>query len=351
MHVHVAFSSGCTDEPGPGAASHGDRVNYDIIGDIHGHAQTLEALLKKLGYAPDGTVWRHPERQVIFMGDFIDGGPCQRATLDIVRPMVENGAALAVMGNHEFNAIAFATDSGLGGHLRPRTSQNRLQHAAFLQEYPEDSAEYTDMIDWFATLPLWLDHGDFRAVHACWDQQHIDRISRHFDGPRLTTRLLQQASTRDHWAYEAVETLLKGKEIPLPEGYHFHDRYGTQRRHIRIRWWSRTERTYRGIFLGSPDWATQIPEDEVQGDHAIDYDRREPPVFLGHYWLSGQPRRLESNVACVDYSVARKPKDSPEHEPRGKLAAYRYNGEKILRNDAFVTVERVENYSRPGITS
>ena len=100
-----------------------------------------------------------------------------------------------------------------------------------------------------------------------------------------------------------------------------------------MRWWSRTERTYRGIFLGSPEWATQIPDDEIQGDHAIDYDHREPPVFLGHYWLSGEPERLETNVACLDYSVAK---------PGGKLVAYRWDGEKVLRPASFVWVERQE---------
>lgn len=330
-----------------GALSHGDPMSYDIIGDIHGHARTLEALLRKLGYSPDAGCWRHPERKVIFLGDFIDRGPHQRATLEIVRPMVENSAALSVMGNHEFNAIAFATESGHGDHLRPRNKKNCGQHAAFLAEYPIDSEDYKDMIAWFATLPLWLDLEELRIVHACWDRQLMDRISEGFAGARLTPALLRQSSTRGRWEYDAVETLLKGKEIPMPDGHHFLDQYGTKRHDIRIRWWSRTERTYRGIYLGPPDWAAQIPDDEIEGDHAIDYDHREPPVFLGHYWLSGEPKRLETNVACLDYSVARMPKEGREHEPKGKLVAYRWNGEQVLSNDSFVAVERVESEKGP----
>lgn len=316
-------------------------MSYDIIGDIHGHARTLAALLEKLGYAPEGGTWRHPQRKLIFLGDFIDRGPHQRETLEIVRPMVENGAALSVMGNHEFNAIAFATESGQGDHLRPRNKKNCGQHAAFLEAYPVGSADYDDVIAWFSTLPLWLDLKELRVVHACWDRQLMARISRGFDGARLTPNLLRQSSTRGRWEFEAVETLLKGKEIPLPEGHHFLDQYGTKRRHIRVRWWNRIEHTYRGVYLGPPDWATQIPDDEIQGDHAIDYDHQQPPVFLGHYWLRGEPERLETNVACLDYSVARTPRN--EHEPRGKLVAYRWNGEKTLSNDAFVAVERLEN--------
>jgi hypothetical protein len=320
-------------------------MSYDIIGDIHGHARTLEALLDKLGYSPKGGIWRHPGRKVIFLGDFIDRGPHQRETLEIVRPMIDNGHALSVMGNHEFNAIAFATGSGLGDHLRPRNAKNLEQHAAFLREYPADSPDHREVIDWFKSLPLWLDLGELRVIHACWDRELMTRISEAFDGARLTDNLLKHASTRDRWEYDALETLLKGKEIPMPDGHHFMDNYGTKRHHIRIRWWSRTERTYRGIYLGSPEWATQIPDDEIQGDHAIDYDHGEPPVFLGHYWLSGQPERLESNVACLDYSVASKSNDGDEHGPEAKLVAYRWNGEKILRNDAFVVQQRLENYA------
>jgi hypothetical protein len=44
---------------------------FDIIGDIHGQADKLEALLRKLGYREAAGAWRHPERHAIFVGDFI----------------------------------------------------------------------------------------------------------------------------------------------------------------------------------------------------------------------------------------------------------------------------------------
>jgi hypothetical protein len=260
--------------------------------------------------------------------------------------MVESGSALAVMGNHEFNAIAYATESGSGDYLRLRNPDNQNQHAAFLGEYPLDSAAYLDAIEWFKGLPLWLDLGEIRVVHACWDQNLMDCISRDFDGTRLTDDLLHRANPvkrmrEKHWEFGALETLLKGKEIPLPQGHHFTDSDGKKRHHIRIRWWSPTETTYRGIYLGSSDWETQIPDDEIQGDHAIDYDHSAPPVFLGHYWLSGMPAPLESNVACLDYSVAQKPERDTEGAPTGKLVAYRWNGDQNLIREAFVWVDRV----------
>ena len=48
---------------------------YDLIGDIHGHADALEGLLLKMGYARKCGAFTHPERQAIFLGDFLDRGP------------------------------------------------------------------------------------------------------------------------------------------------------------------------------------------------------------------------------------------------------------------------------------
>ena len=82
---------------------------YDLIGDIHGHADCLVNLLEKLGYKKSGDVFHHSSRQVIFLGDFIDRGPKIREVLSIAKNMVDKGTALAVMGNHELNAMAYHT--------------------------------------------------------------------------------------------------------------------------------------------------------------------------------------------------------------------------------------------------
>ena len=93
---------------------------YDLIGDIHGHADELVELLEMLGYKQTHGVYRHSERQAIFLGDFIDRGPKIRQVLQIVRPMIEQKAALAVMGNHELNALAFHTEDPNRAGTYPR---------------------------------------------------------------------------------------------------------------------------------------------------------------------------------------------------------------------------------------
>ena len=144
---------------------------YDIIGDIHGQADKLEALLRKLGYREAAGVWHHPERQVIFVGDFIDRGPAQLRSVNIARRMVDAGTALAVMGNHELNAIAWHTPNARqpGEYLRPHRSvkwgnKNRQQHERFLAEVEQQPKLHAELIDWFLTLPLWLELTRLRVV-------------------------------------------------------------------------------------------------------------------------------------------------------------------------------------------
>ena len=88
---------------------------FDIIGDLHGCCDELEALLQQLGYSPveqaDDPVWgnrsfRHPEgRKAVFLGDIVDRGPRILDTLRLVRNMVTAGSALCVPGNHDMKLI------------------------------------------------------------------------------------------------------------------------------------------------------------------------------------------------------------------------------------------------------
>ena len=144
---------------------------YDIIGDIHGFAHELRALLERMGYRERDGAYRHADRTAIFVGDFIDRGPAQVETVMIARRMVDAGSALAVMGNHEFNAIAWHTPDpeNPGDYLRSHSSpkwgdKNRKQHEAFLAEVEDKPDLHREIIDWFLTLPLWLNLPGVRVV-------------------------------------------------------------------------------------------------------------------------------------------------------------------------------------------
>src|ERR1035441_2819838 len=160
--------------------------------------------------------------KVIFLGDFIDRGPEIRETLQTVRAMVDGGSALAVMGNHEFNAMAYHTPDGKGAYLRKHTEVKVEQYRATMEQlgtpYPD---EWKGWLEWFATLPLFLDLGHLRAVHAACDAEAVNAFGaiKRIDEATLRTMADKKSPLgkfRNH--------LLNGVELKLPKGYVFHDK-------------------------------------------------------------------------------------------------------------------------------
>lgn len=311
---------------------------YDIIGDIHGCAGMLEALLKQLGYRRDGDVFAHPRRQAVFVGDLIDRGDRNFDTLRIVKGMVENGAASAVLGNHEYNALCYHTPNGSGGFLRPHSAKNQNQHQAVLDEIQvESEAEWRTFLDWFKTLPLYLDLDGIRVVHACWAPEEIAFVKQTLEGgSRMTGRFLE-FSVREHTAeFNAVEILLKGKELRLPEGLSYRDRDGHTRKRVRIKWWMAPEemsraRTFADIAQAPRDVLAELaafPLGNNGGMSLGGYSPCSEPVFFGHYWLGGTPHLSAAPAVCLDYSAVR----------GGYLCGYRFSGESRLSDRNFVYV-------------
>ncbi len=215
---------------------------YDLIGDIHGHANDLIELLRLLGYSESSGYYQHPTRNVIFLGDFVDRGKNQRRVLEIVMPMVESGTAYAVMGNHEYNALAFHTKDPENSDvwLRSRSTKNIYQHMAFLEEYsaPSCGEDLDRVLSFFRSLPLWLELDGLRVVHACWDKDLIEKVRPLLGENNTLTESLLIASTRKGGLeYDAIETLLKGAEMTLPNGECFFDKDGNRRTEARVRWW------------------------------------------------------------------------------------------------------------------
>ena len=317
-------------------------TGYDVIGDVHGRADKLVGLLRRLGYRESGGTWRHDDRdrQVVFVGDLIDRGIQQRDTVRIARSMVEGGTAQIVLGNHEFNAIAYATwNEERSDFCRSRVGEkgtkHHRQHKAFIAEVGLDNSEATDMLDWFRTIPLWLDLGGLRVVHACWANADIDHLRPLVSPTGSVTEQIVVDGTdpeRTHPTYNAIETVLKGPEIDLG-GRVYVDKGGDKRGQARRCWWDPDATTLRSAALipegtngtdGQP--FPDLPDDPLDGvDHVYDDS---VPVIVGHYWETGTPKRYGPKVACVDYSAGK----------GGPLVAYRWNdGDADLTDGRFVS--------------
>jgi hypothetical protein len=302
---------------------------YDLIGDIHGYATTLKALLTKLGYRVEDGAYRHQERMVIFLGDFIDRGPEIRETLQTVRAMVDSGSALAVMGNHEFNAMAYHTPDGQGDYLRKHTPEKVEQPRATMEQlatpYPD---EWKEWLEWFSTIPLFLDLGQLRAVHAAWDQVAVNELQ---SMKKIGEPTLLALARRGGHLNNFKETLLNGVEIRLPKGHVFSDKSGFERKDIRTKWWEPLAgKTYRQAVFPDSERVPDLPIPVTAINKNLAYGADQPPVFMGHYWLPPDAAKapLAPNVACLDYSVAK----------GGDLTAYRWDGERVLNAEKFVGV-------------
>lgn len=309
---------------------------YDVIGDVHGHLVALEGLLSQLGYVDDGSGWAHPSRRAVFIGDLIDRGAHQVEVVRTVQQMVARRSAHAVMGNHEFNAIAYhlPDPASPGHHCRVRSAKNKAQHAAFLEQVGEDSPLHREMVEWFLELPLWIELslGDqrLRIVHACWHQPSMQTLEPWLS-PAATISVdgVVAASKRTTAVYDAVETLLKGPEVHLG-GRSYLDKGGHERHRARRRWWDPAAATLDAVAHVPPGSVTPSgapfgPLPDVPCDPAGQYLDM-VPLVVGHYWCRPPLDVWSPFVACVDFSVA----------ADGPLVAYRWSGEASLAAEHYV---------------
>lgn len=292
----------------------------DLIGDIHGHADGLLKLLDRLGYIHG----KHPDgRKALFLGDIVNRGPENARTLSIVRSMVEDGTATALMGNHEFALIGYSKKVR-NRFLRAHNDAHNLYQANFIREFPYGSESYRNAIRFFEKMPIYFKNNDFIAVHACWSPE----------AARLCRPYLKSDNALKEKAYQvigpggdkcvgrAVEILLKGPAYRLPAGVDYVGADGKRGSLSRVFWWHARDRD-----LPVPDWMDKGDQfaHKLEEHHKIEaYNLRDrfayegrKPVFIGHYNLLREPALLAPNVACLNFKY--------------RFMAYRWNeGDKAL---------------------
>lgn len=298
--------------------------SYDIIGDIHGCALDLWRLLHQLGYELRSGSFCHPKgRKAVFLGDYIDRGPHVREVLHTIRNMVESGNAHAILGNHEVNAIRYHTEGPDGRPLRKHSPTRKAQHQATMTQLSQ--REINDWIHWFAGLPLSLDLGPIRAVHACWDNRAIEELNAI---GRLEGEKLVHYSSKGTRAYDTISLLINGPEGIMPGSNRQITGDGVARSAVRVKWWTdiRDTRASEAVFPPDPS----IPDYPLSNVPYIDYDGDAPLTFFGHYALKDmRPAPITPRLACLDYGCGKS----------GRLCAYRWDGETELDPSKFVMRE------------
>ncbi|CAM3939511.1 symmetrical bis(5'-nucleosyl)-tetraphosphatase [Bordetella tumulicola] len=116
-----------------------------VIGDVHGCAASLNALLSRPEIADD------PDSRFWFVGDLVNRGPASAATLRRIMALGER--ATVVLGNHDLRALAIAA-----GCLRParRDTLDDLLTAADLDV----------LLNWLRRRPLMHSEAGYLLAHA-----------------------------------------------------------------------------------------------------------------------------------------------------------------------------------------
>jgi protein phosphatase len=207
----------------------GDHGPFDLIGDLHGCARELKALLGRLGYvrASGRKPFRHPAgRRAVFVGDLVDRGPSVIDTAGLAMEMVACGSALAVPGNHDDDLAARLAGNDAGTEtpspgtavsLRQLEAAPATVRRAFVRRFP----------DYVAGLPshLLLDgerlvvaHAGLRAEFHGRESRHVHRLAVHGE----TTGRIDRYGlpTRINWAaaYDGRPFVVYGHTpVPKPE--------------------------------------------------------------------------------------------------------------------------------------
>ncbi|HLP92355.1 MAG TPA: metallophosphoesterase family protein [Nostocaceae cyanobacterium] len=129
-----------------------------IIGDVHGHYQGLMILLEAI--APTTS------DQIYFLGDLIDRGPNSSQVVEFVK---QNNYP-CLLGNHEHMLLSIITKQ----EKSPVNIRAWLYSGgqATVDSY-QASTIPKEHIDWFLSLPTYLDLGDIWLAHAGLDPRKL----------------------------------------------------------------------------------------------------------------------------------------------------------------------------------
>lgn len=141
------------------------------IGDVHGRADLLEALLAKIAISDS------PNARIVFLGDIIDRGPESRRAMDLVAETLNSSKnSRLILGNHEEFLLRFINQIGdaekllwawmRGGGL-PTLESYGISHGTSIQQAREKFLrEHPLHVEIIRSAVSFIETKQFHLVHA-----------------------------------------------------------------------------------------------------------------------------------------------------------------------------------------
>ncbi len=135
-------------------------MNCIAIGDVHGCAKTLRALLGRLDPQKD--------THLVFVGDYIDRGPDSKGVIDLLIDLRARCRCTFLRGNHEAMMLAYLDGVDINGSpAGDLWSINGGKQTLGSYLRPDGQVAIPPAhVDFLRQTELYADHDDFFFVHA-----------------------------------------------------------------------------------------------------------------------------------------------------------------------------------------
>lgn len=162
-----------------------------IISDIHGEIEAFKLLL-------DEVLFDETKDKLIVLGDVIDRGRHGLEIIDYLMPMIKNGSATMLLGNHELFAIYYLENRLEGRFWSAFGGDDTLRQVKKL-----DDKQCEELHDFLIGLPLYTElhseiFGDVVCTHTGLD---VDYLVRKEDGNIDTKKSIEQAYDKNQYSY------------------------------------------------------------------------------------------------------------------------------------------------------
>ena len=192
--------------------------NIWVIGDVHGHFNTLKLLVKKLELGVDDVV--------VMLGDLIDRGPTSAHVVNYVKTTKN---FYCIRGNHEqmmiegFYDSTFFKDLNIESRIWYHNGGNNTE-SSYIDLYRSSNAvlsKASEDLDWMVKLPTEIVLNDWRMVHGGYDQ-NLD-VEGQETGIHMSAR--KQFYTSKH-AIDPKRTILFGHTVTFEHLHKDHSKAG-----------------------------------------------------------------------------------------------------------------------------